>query len=80
MVHFKAEKVRKKMMKLVNKKGFTLIGETIVDDNIYLLGNSLWVFKLAKDVVLITFGKDLDTAKHFVNKNFPDKTRNHYYV
>lgn len=30
MVHFKAEKVRKKMMKLVNKKGFTLIELLVV--------------------------------------------------
>lgn len=52
----------------------TLIKGTMVDDNIYLLGNSLWAFKIAKDIIVMTFGKDLDTAKKFFQKNYPKKT------
>jgi len=49
----------------------TLVTNTMVDDNIFLLANSLWAFKIAKDIIVLTFGNDLEVAKNYVNTHFP---------
>jgi hypothetical protein len=49
----------------------TLIPGTYLDDNLYLLGNSLWAFHIAKDIMVITFGEDLEKAREFVGRYFP---------
>lgn len=50
----------------------SLVDGTLVDDNIWLLGNSLWAFKIAKDVIVISFAPELDAAKEYVRTTFGD--------
>lgn len=48
----------------------SLIDGTLVDDNIWLLGNSLWAFKISHDIFALTYAKELETAKNYVKNNF----------
>ncbi len=48
----------------------SLVNGTLVDDNIWLLGNSLWAFYIANDVFVLTLGSELETAKAFVRDYF----------
>jgi hypothetical protein len=52
----------------------TLVEGTMMDDNLYLLGNSLWAFKIAKDIIVVTYAKELELAKKFVSKYLPRET------
>ena len=52
----------------------TLIEGTMIDDNLYLLGNSMWAFKIAKDIIVVTYAKELELAKKFVSKYLPRDT------
>ncbi|KAB2851102.1 MAG: hypothetical protein F9K42_05380 [Ignavibacterium sp.] len=48
----------------------SLINETLVDDNIWLLGNSLWAFKIGKDIFSLTLASEIETAKEYVKSKF----------
>jgi hypothetical protein len=49
----------------------TLVEGTMIDDNLYLLGNSLWAFKIAKDIMVVTYAKELELTKKFFSRYFP---------
>ncbi len=48
----------------------SLVNGTLIDDNIWLMGNALWAFKISKDVFILAFGKELDTVKEFVKEKY----------
>ncbi|OPZ61563.1 MAG: hypothetical protein BWY85_02372 [Firmicutes bacterium ADurb.Bin506] len=50
----------------------SLVDGTLVDDNIWLLGNSLWAFKIARDVFVISFAPELEAAREYVKTTFGD--------
>lgn len=50
----------------------SLIDGTLVDDNIWLLGNSLWAFRIAHDVFTIALGDELESVKQYVIEKFGD--------
>lgn len=41
----------------------SLVDGTLADDNVWLLGNSLWAFKIAYDVFALTFADNLQAAQ-----------------
>lgn len=51
----------------------SLVDGTMVDDNIWLLANSLWAFKIGHDVFALTFGDELKQARQHVADAFPAK-------
>jgi len=50
----------------------SLIDGTLVDDNIWLLGNSLWAFRIAHDVFTIALGDELESVKQYISEKFGD--------
>lgn len=48
----------------------SLVDGTLVDDNIWLMGNSLWAFKIGHDIITLTFARELEAAKKFVYEKF----------
>lgn len=48
----------------------TLISGTFVDDDMWLIGNSLYAFKVGKDILVMAFADDAGKAKEFARKNF----------
>ena len=48
----------------------SLVDGTLVDDNIWLLGNSLWAFKIGKDIFTLTLADEIETAKKYVKAKF----------
>lgn len=48
----------------------SLVDGTLADDNIWLLGNSLWAFRVAQDVFVIALAEEIDSAKAFVRERF----------
>lgn len=48
----------------------SLVDGTLVDDNIWLLGNSLWAFKIGKDVFSLTLADEIEQAKIYVKGKF----------
>lgn len=52
----------------------SLVDGTLIDDNIWLIGNSLWAFRIARDVFVISFAPELESAKRFVEERFADWT------
>jgi hypothetical protein len=50
----------------------SLVNGTLIDDNLWLLGNSLWCFKMSRDLFTIALGEDLPKVKAYVNKVFWD--------
>lgn len=51
----------------------SLINGTLVDDNIWLLGNSLWAFKIGHDVFALSMAQEMQAAKQFVSDHFGNK-------
>lgn len=43
---------------------------TLVDDNIWLLGNSLWAFKIGHDIFTIAIGDELKSVKKYIADKF----------
>ncbi len=43
---------------------------TLVDDNIWLMGNALWAFKISRDVFAVAFAEELEAARNFVVDRF----------
>lgn len=56
----------------------SLVKGTLIDDNIWLLGNSLWAFRIARDVIVISFAPELAMAKAFVKDRFSDWSEQGY--
>jgi hypothetical protein len=48
----------------------TLVDGTLIDDNIWLLGNSLWAFKIGRDVFGLVLADELQSAKRYVESKF----------
>lgn len=48
----------------------SLVDGTLVDDDIWLIANSLWAFKIAHDVFALSLADELRDAKQFVKKQF----------
>ncbi|MGI6647601.1 MAG: hypothetical protein ACOX5W_00655 [Bacillota bacterium] len=48
----------------------SLINGTLVDDNIWLLGNSLWAFKISHDVFALSLADELTQAREWVQNHF----------
>ncbi|MBS3938991.1 MAG: hypothetical protein KGZ50_10535 [Peptococcaceae bacterium] len=51
----------------------SLVNGTLVDDNIWLLGNSLWAFKIGHDIFSLVLSDELASAKACVNRTFGQK-------
>ena len=52
----------------------SLIEGTLVDDNIWLLGNSLWAFKISRDVFTLVLADEAAVAKKYAEQQFGDLT------
>ena len=48
----------------------SLVNGTLIDDNIWLLGNSIWCFKIGHDLFVLALGDDLKKVKSFVSDTF----------
>ena len=48
----------------------SLVNGTLVDDRLWLLGNSLWCFKMARDVLTASVGDELAAVKDYAVKNY----------
>jgi hypothetical protein len=53
----------------------TLIEGTLIDDNLYLLGNSIWAFKTAKDILVITYAKEVKLFKGLFSRFLPQLSK-----
>ncbi len=53
----------------------SLVNGTLIDDNLWLLGNSLWCFKMGRDLFTIALGEDLPKVKAYVNKVFGEPVK-----
>ena len=49
----------------------SLISGTLVDDNLYLLGNGLWALKIARDMLVLATGRELGEVRQIVRDYFP---------
>ena len=52
----------------------SLIEGTLVDDNLWLLGNSLWAFKISRDVFTLVLADEAAVAQNYVERQFGDLT------
>ena len=48
----------------------SLVSGTLVDDNLWLLGNSLWAFKIGHDVFSLVLADEMNVARNYVNIQF----------
>ncbi|MEW6769956.1 MAG: hypothetical protein AB1330_01000 [Bacillota bacterium] len=48
----------------------TIIPGTFIDDDAFLLANSLWAFKISKDFFVYAFGDDYGKVKEYVQRNY----------
>ncbi|MBE3577809.1 MAG: hypothetical protein IMX00_08970 [Limnochordales bacterium] len=48
----------------------SLVDGTLIDDGLWLLGNALWCFRIARDLFVLTFGDDLQTVAAWVKRQF----------
>ena len=48
----------------------SLVDSTLLDDNIWLLGNSLWAFRISHEVFSLVLADELEMAKDYVAKEF----------
>ena len=48
----------------------SLVSDTLIDDNIWMLGNSVYCFKVANDLYTLALGDDFKLVKNFVKENF----------
>lgn len=48
----------------------SLVDGTLVDGNIWLLGNSLWAFKIGRDVFSLVLADELQAARQYVVSKF----------
>lgn len=52
----------------------SLVDGTLIDDDIWLIANSLWAFKIAHDVFALSIADELRDAKKFVRAQFEART------
>jgi len=48
----------------------SLVDGTLVDDRIWLLGNSLWAFKISNDIFALCMASEMEAAKAWVKERF----------
>ena len=48
----------------------SLIEGTLVDDDIWLLGNSLWAFKISHDIFTLVMAEEMSVAQEFAVRQF----------
>lgn len=48
----------------------SLLDGTMIDDNLWLLGNAVWCFKMSHDLFALALGDDLQKVKTYVNRTF----------
>jgi hypothetical protein len=48
----------------------SLVESSLVDDNLWLLGNAVWCFKVSRDFFVLALGDDLARVKAYVRKTF----------
>ena len=48
----------------------SLVNGTLIDDNIWLLGNAIWCFKIGHDLFVLALGDDFEKVKSFVSDTF----------
>ncbi len=48
----------------------SLVDGTLVDDNIWLLGNSLWAFRISHEVFSLVLADELNMAKEYAGNHF----------
>ena len=48
----------------------SLINGTLIDDNIWLLGNAFYCFKVADDIYALALGEDYERVKDFIKYRF----------
>lgn len=48
----------------------SLLDGTMIDDNLWLLGNAVWCFKMSHDLFVLALGDDLPKVKTYVNRTF----------
>jgi len=48
----------------------SLVDGTFVDDGIWLLGNSVWAFRIAREVFALSLAEELETARAYVRERF----------
>ncbi len=48
----------------------SLVDGTLLDDNLWLLGNSLYAFKVAGDVFSLVLADEIESAKKFFSRHF----------
>lgn len=48
----------------------TLIPGTYLDDDLWLLGNSAWAFKIAHDIAVVAFAEEEDSARRWASATF----------
>jgi hypothetical protein len=48
----------------------SLVDGTLIDDDIWLIANSLWAFKIAHDVFALSLADEFKDARQFVEKQF----------
>jgi len=46
----------------------SLINGTLVDDNLWLLGNSIWCFKMGTDMFALALGDEMQAVKGYINE------------
>lgn len=52
----------------------SLVDGTLVDDNLWLLGNSLYAFRTAREMFTLVLADELNSAKSYVQNHFADLT------
>ncbi len=52
----------------------SLVDGTLIDDRIWLLGNSLWAFQIANDIFCLVLADELKTARTYVAETFGNIT------
>jgi hypothetical protein len=48
----------------------SLVEGTLIDDNLWLLGNAVWCFRISHDLFALALGDDLPKVKAYVQENF----------
>ncbi|NLV91720.1 MAG: hypothetical protein GX030_04910 [Firmicutes bacterium] len=52
----------------------SLVKGTLIDDRLWLLGNSLWAFQIANDLFALVLADEVETARTYVAETFRDIT------
>jgi hypothetical protein len=50
----------------------SLVDGTLIDDDLWLIGNSVWCFKIARDLLVLSCAPELESARAFVRSRFQE--------